>query len=158
MLPEALRIHISVFSRLRNNRWRIAFNRGRIHLGRRCNNIFLATIRAKMQAHGMRIGIGIVIGKTSRHLILALASLSLTGMAGRLAAQHSPAAGSLTIERIAEERERDIALPTNLAWSPTGKILSFIRRAPRVGKAADRSPATEVWGMDTTTGGAKNRD
>ena len=96
-----------------------------------------------------------VIGKTSRHLILTLASLTLTGMVGRLAAQHSPEAGSLTIERIAEERERDKAIPTNLAWSPSGKILSFIRRTPRPGKAADRSPATEVWSADTKTGGQK---
>jgi dipeptidyl-peptidase-4 len=103
----------------------------------------------------MRIGIGMVIGKTSRQLILALTLLALTGIAGRLAAQHSSEAGSLTIERIAEERDRDVALPTNLAWSPSGKILSFIRRTPRPGKSADLSPATEVWSMDTTTGGQK---
>ena len=96
-----------------------------------------------------------VTGKTLRQLTLALTSLALAGMAGRLAAQYPPAAGSLTIERIAEEREQDKALPSNLAWSPSGKSCSFIRRAPRSGKAADPSPATEIWDIEVATGGQK---
>jgi len=96
-----------------------------------------------------------VIGETSRRLILALASLSLAGIAGRLAAQHSPVAGSLTIERIAQERELEKAGPARLTWSPSGKSLSFIRTTPRASKAANSSPATEIWNINAASGEQK---
>lgn len=96
-----------------------------------------------------------VNGKTSRLLTLTLTSLTWAAMAGRMAAQPPPASRPLTIERIAEERERDKALPSNLAWSPSGKSLSFIRRTPRPGKAADASPTTEIWNIDAATGEQK---
>jgi len=93
------------------------------------------------------------IRKSSRRLILALVSLTLAGADGKLAAQHSPAAGPLTIERIAQEREREEALPAHLAWSPDGKSLGFIRTAARPGKAAHGSQVTEIWSIDAATGG-----
>jgi dipeptidyl-peptidase-4 len=96
-----------------------------------------------------------VKGKHQRQLILVLLSLTLVGTAGRLAAQHFSVAGPLTIERIAEERDRDKFLPGNLAWSPSGKTLSFVLRTRRPSKAADRSPATEIRSIDTATGGQK---
>jgi dipeptidyl-peptidase-4 len=108
-----------------------------------------------MQAHGKRIGIGMMIGKSSQRLILALVSLTLAGAAGRLAAQQPPAAGSLTIARIAEEREWDKALPAHLAWSPDGKSLSFTRTAARPGKASHSFPVTEIWSIDAKTGQQK---
>ncbi len=95
------------------------------------------------------------IRNSSRQLCFALALLTLAGVAGRLAAQHPPAAGSLTVERIAEERELDKALPANLAWSPSGKSLSFTRIAPRPGNSMDRSPAIEIWSADAATGRQK---
>lgn len=94
-------------------------------------------------------------GNASRQLILALVSLSLAGMAGKLAAQHPPAAGPLSIERIAEERELEKALPANLAWSPSGKSLSFTQTTLVPGKSANSSPATSIWSIDATTGKQK---
>jgi dipeptidyl-peptidase-4 len=108
-----------------------------------------------MQARGRRIGIGMVKGKSQRQLILALLSLTLAGMAGKLAAQHPLSADALAIERIAEERDRDKSLPANLAWSPSGKNLSYVRRTLRPRKAADRSPATEICSIDAATGRQK---
>jgi dipeptidyl aminopeptidase/acylaminoacyl peptidase len=93
-----------------------------------------------------------VIRRTSQRLILALFLLALPGAAGRLAAQQPPSSGSLTIERIADERERNKALPADLSWSPSGKTLSFIRTAARPGKAAHGSPVTEIWSIDAATG------
>ncbi len=92
------------------------------------------------------------IGKSRRRLILALLCLTLAGMAARLAAQNQPAAGKPTIARIAEERYREQALPAHLAWSPSGTSLSFVRKAPRPGKAAEHSQATEIWNIDAATG------
>lgn len=96
-----------------------------------------------------------VTRKPSRHLILALASLALVGGIGRLAAQHPPAAKPLTIAYIAEERDRNNALPGNLAWSPDGKTLGFILTAPRPGKVVHRSLAREIWSIDAATGQQK---
>ncbi len=96
-----------------------------------------------------------VDGKTSRLLTLTLTSLTLAAMAGRLAAQPPPVTGPLAIERIAEERELDKALPANLAWSPSGKSLSFTRITPRLGNSMDRSPGIEIWSVDAAAGGQK---
>jgi dipeptidyl-peptidase-4 len=90
-----------------------------------------------------------VIGKSSRTFILALVLLSL---AGRLAAQNLPASRSLSIEHIADERERNKALPTAFAWSPGGKSLSFIQTSPRPGKVANSSRANEIRSIDVATG------
>ena len=96
-----------------------------------------------------------VVWKSSRQLILALAPLTLLAVVGNLAAQQLPLAGSLTIERIVEERDRIEGLPTNLSWSPSGKLLTFVRTSPRPGKARDRSLSNEIWSMDAATGGRK---
>jgi dipeptidyl-peptidase-4 len=93
-----------------------------------------------------------VKGKSQRPLILALILLTLVGMAARLAAQRPLAAEALAIERIAEERDRDKSLPANLAWSPSGKSLSFVRRTLRPGKDAHRSMAIEICSIDSATG------
>ncbi|MGA2889406.1 MAG: S9 family peptidase [Terracidiphilus sp.] len=92
------------------------------------------------------------IKKFPQQLILALLSLTLAQSGGRLAAQHQQAAKSLTVGYIAEERERNASLPTNLAWSPAGKSLSFVRKTPRPSRAIRSSPATEIWSIDATTG------
>jgi dipeptidyl-peptidase-4 len=108
-----------------------------------------------MQLHERKIGIGMVIGDSSRQLIFALASLALVGMDGRMAAQRLPTAGTLTIERIAEERDFDEALPAELAWSPSGRSLSFTRTTQKPGKSAGNSRATEIWNIDAATGEQK---
>jgi dipeptidyl-peptidase-4 len=115
--------------------------------------ILFAIESAMMQTCGRIIGIGMVKGNSHRQLILALLSLTLAGMAGRLAAQNPLATKALIIERIAEERDRENSLPANLAWSTSGKSLSFVRRALRPGKAADRSLAVEIRSIDVATGG-----
>jgi dipeptidyl-peptidase-4 len=92
------------------------------------------------------------IGNSRRLLILALLSLTLAGMAAKLAAQQPPSAASLTITRIAEERDRETALPANLSWVPSGASLSFVRRTSRPGKAAAHSLATEIMSVDAATG------
>jgi dipeptidyl-peptidase-4 len=96
-----------------------------------------------------------MIAKTSVQGTLALALLALAGMAGRLTAQPPSTSGPLTVGRIADEREWEKAQPTNLVWSPSGKILSFIRRTPRPGKGAVHSPTIEIWSIDAATGGQK---
>src|SRR5580658_8675639 len=95
------------------------------------------------------------IRKSSRRLIPPVALLALMGQVGRLAAQPSPAAKALTVERIVEERERSEALPRHLAWSPDGKSLSFIRTALRVPKPARGPssapaplPVSDIWSID----------
>jgi dipeptidyl-peptidase 4 len=95
------------------------------------------------------------IWKFSRQWIVAFAALGLAGEGGRLAAQQAPAANSVTIERIAQERERSKALPKNLAWSPDGKSLSFIRTPERTFKIAHGPitsptpiPTPEIWSID----------
>jgi dipeptidyl-peptidase-4 len=95
-----------------------------------------------------------VIGKSWWKLILALASLPLAGGDGRLAAQHLPATKSPVV-RIAEEREQNKALPRNLAWSPAGKSLSFIRTDPRPGFAPQSFSRDEIWSVDAATGHQK---
>jgi dipeptidyl-peptidase-4 len=95
------------------------------------------------------------IGMIARQWMVALASLLLPGMAQWAAAQEAHASGSLTIETIAEQRDLEEVLPAKLAWSPSGKSLSFIRRTPRPGKSANRSQSTEIWNIDTTTGTRK---
>jgi dipeptidyl-peptidase-4 len=96
---------------------------------------------------------GSAIWKSWQLLILGLTLLTLSGGEARLTAQHPSAAGSLTIERIAGERDREKALPANLVWSPSGKSFSFIRTAARLGNSVNRSPATEIWSIDSATGG-----
>jgi dipeptidyl-peptidase-4 len=102
------------------------------------------------------------IGKSSRQSMPVFAWLALAVVAGRLEAQQAPPANSLTIERIAEERERDKSLPKNQVWSPDGKSLSFIRTAPRVPKTARGPssapaplPPSEIWRIDTADGKEK---
>ena len=99
------------------------------------------------------------IEKPSRQLMLAFVWLGLAGVVGRLEAQQAPPANSLTIERIAEERERNKSLPRNQVWSPDGKSLSFIQTAPRVPKTARGPssaptplPPSEIWSIDTADG------
>lgn len=96
-----------------------------------------------------------MIGKFPRHLTIALASLALAIVNGSLTAQQAPAAESLTVEHVVQERERNDALPHSLAWSPTGKALSFIRRAPSTAKAARGSLTSEIWNIDAMTGQQK---
>ncbi|MGA2674056.1 MAG: DPP IV N-terminal domain-containing protein [Terracidiphilus sp.] len=98
---------------------------------------------------------GIAIWKSWRQLTFALASLALVGGGARLAAQRLPQPKSFPISLIAEERERSKALPRNLAWSPDGKVLSFIRATPRPGKAGHTSPSTAIWSMDGASGKQK---
>jgi dipeptidyl-peptidase-4 len=74
---------------------------------------------------------------------------------GRLDAQKPPAPQTLTINRIAEERELNKGLPRSFAWNPAGTSLAFIRTAPDAGKASPASGASEIWSIDTTTGRQK---
>jgi dipeptidyl-peptidase-4 len=71
--------------------------------------------------------------------------------------QQPMAAGALTIERIAEEREWNHGMPESVAWSPDRKSVSFIRSEPVARKfvrgVADYPlPATSIWSMSTEDG------
>jgi dipeptidyl-peptidase-4 len=96
--------------------------------------------------------IGMASSNYPRQLIFALASLALTGGGNWLVAQHPPAAKQTPIGHLAEERERNKALPRKLSWSPDGKSLGFIRSAPLPSKAGRSSVATNIWSVDPVTG------
>lgn len=100
------------------------------------------------------------IRRPSLQLTVAVAWLAMPGLIGRLAAQQTPASGLLPIERIVEERERRAAEPGDIKWSPDGKRVSFIRRAPRLlGTARSSSnsaiPSSEIWSIDAADGKEK---
>jgi dipeptidyl-peptidase-4 len=59
------------------------------------------------------------------------------------------------MENIVQERERDKTLPTHLAWSPSGKSLSFVRMAPTKSKVKDLTLAAEIWSIDAANGEQK---
>lgn len=90
-----------------------------------------------------------VIGKNGRQVLFALTSLIV---AGKVVAQHTPAATPLTIERIVEERERQKELPADVTWSPSGKSLAYIHYLPKTGRLRDNSPTAEIWSLDSKTG------
>jgi dipeptidyl-peptidase-4 len=100
------------------------------------------------------------ISKLWRQSMLALAWLSQVGAAGKLPAQPGSPARPLTIERIADERERSETRPREMTWSPDGKSVSFIRTAPKAPRTTHPSanaagPASEVWSIDTVDGKEK---
>lgn len=95
--------------------------------------------------------IGKVVGKSSRQLILALAWIPFAVGNGKLSAQHVAAART-PVSRIAEERDQSRSMPTNLAWNPAGKSLSFIRKVIGPGNVPSRSAGAEIWSVDTATG------
>jgi hypothetical protein len=102
------------------------------------------------------------IRKSWRRLVIVSTWLALTGAGDKLTAQPAPAVKPLTVERIAEERERDKSLPRNLIWSPDGKSLSYIVTAPKVPKISHGPsspptplPASQIWSIDAGTGKEK---
>jgi dipeptidyl-peptidase 4 len=92
---------------------------------------------------------------SSQNLIFACASLALAVAAtARLSAQ-PPEASRLTVERVAEERERERLLPNHFTWSPDGKSLSFVHSTSASGRAPHSTLTTEIWSIDATTGQQK---
>jgi len=126
-----------------------------IHLDSQMGGIPLATFSVMMHARLGRIGIGMAIKKVLGQLFLAFASFVLAGMICRLVAQQATAVNALTIERLADERERNKYLPHNMVWCPSGRSLSFVRTVPSAAKSARDSLTSEIWSMDATTGKQK---
>jgi dipeptidyl-peptidase 4 len=96
-----------------------------------------------------------VLKKSFLRLILTLAVLALAAV-GRLIAQHPPTAKSLTVETIAEERERNNSLPRDLSWSPATQRISFIRSLPKLANSRQSGTTDEIWSIDVSTGQQKS--
>ncbi len=83
---------------------------------------------------------------SSSLLLILFASVAITN------AQQALPQNSLTIERIADERDRQSFLPRNFKWEPSGKTLGFIRTLPIANGASRNSNNSEILGIDATTG------
>ena len=65
---------------------------------------------------------------------------------------------TLTVQRIADERDRIAGLPHDFAWSPDGRYLAYLRKTSDLRRTSGRNPARrplqvlEISGTDTTTG------
>ena len=115
----------------------------------------LIKVPVEKDAREGRTETGLKIAEPLRQLVAGFALLILAMAVGRLDAQKPPAPQTLTINRIAEERELNKGLPRSFAWNPAGTSLAFIRTAPDAGKASPASGASEIWSIDTTTGRQK---
>jgi len=96
----------------------------------------------------------IPVRKISSVSLIALIASIVAGTTGLLAApqQQTPPAKQLTIEGIAEERERAKTEPQDPAWLPSGKALSFVQSLPKDSNSRPDVEATEIWSFDGVSG------
>ena len=95
---------------------------------------------------------GTAIGKSVGLLMLGCISLFWTGPVEKLAAQQPQAGGSLSIEQIAAERDRNLVLPRQPRWSPDGESLGFIQMAPITDRSEHGAKPSAIWSIDAKTG------
>lgn len=96
-------------------------------------------------------------GNSSQRQQFTWVLLSSTLILGRLAAQTPEPAKPLTVDQIVEEGVRNQAMPQGMAWSPDGKLLTFIRTTVTPGKMVrgvmiPGSSTSEIWSLNVASG------
>ncbi len=95
----------------------------------------------------------------SAWLILQIAANSVPSLQAQLRPQPASAPKPLTLDQVIAERDRAAAQPRNFAWSPGGKVLTYLRTVSPATPAAKPwratpavAPPVEIWGVDSRSG------